>query len=130
MRRRLYIVLPLLMLALSAPAYADDNTSRGVFLSACSFRTGEKAVLTHNISEPNQFHLIVRDRNGTSDLSDISIETVESITIDTNGGVGKHVGVDAIFHQLLRRAFMYANATSLNSVLLRKALPCGMEYPF
>ena len=124
------------MCCFAAAAVADagddyrDLTAKGVFVSECQFPARLKAMLIHPVNS-DHFYVVLRNGKNVNDISSVKLEADGNLVIDTNGGIGKQLGINQVFHVLIESSFRYVSANAFLSYMQRPAArSCPMKYPF
>lgn len=99
------------------------------FVSQCRFPNGTKIILIYRFGQAS-YQFIIRG-NGANDLSRITPINDRDLDIDTNGGIGKMMGVGTLFRWLLGRRFRAVGAAELEAEMARgEVVGCPGDYPF
>ena len=107
-----------------------QGAEKGAFISDCAFPNGVKAVLVYPLTG-EEFFVILRDGKDTNDLSTVRMKSGGGLTIETNGGIGKQLGIDEIFHVLLSEPFTFHDTAAFSRALeARSRRSCSFKYPF
>jgi hypothetical protein len=116
--------------AAQAPERERTVPARNVaFVSQCSFANGVKIILIYRFGQQG-YHFVIR-RNGASELSTITPINDRDLDIDTNGGIGKMMGVGTLFRWLLGKSFRGVGAGQLEAEMARSdVVQCPGDYPF
>lgn len=133
--RGLYLEPALFLLAAcasgaEAPAPPVAKPDRVAFVSQCRFDNGVRAVLSYRF-RAEEYRLILRHRDGRSDVSTLRPREDGRIELDTNGGLGKSEGIENVFSWLLRKPFRLVALEEFPGELRRaKVERCPGRYPF
>ena len=114
--------------AVPAAATLRDPTKLA-FVSTCQFSNGARILLVHRFGS-DSYRLIV-SRNGNNDLSTIRAGKETMLEIETNGGLGKIIGVERLLNWLTTQPFRAIDKNGFAKELNRSSLTrCPGEYPF
>ena len=131
--RTTFIVLGLLFGCKSEEAVpaatAPPDLTKVAFVSTCRFSNGARILLVHRFGSDSYRLIIYRD--GNSDLSTIREGKEAALEIETNGGIGKIVGVERLLNWLITQPFRVIDENGFTAELNHTSpTRCPGEYPF
>lgn len=116
-------------LAQSRDQHPHISAKRVAFISQCKYSNGIKIILIYRFGA-NSYTFIIR-RGQEVEVSIITPLDDENLDIETNGGVGKMVGIGTLFRFLLNGPFRSVGPKELEAEMARQnVVSCPRPYPF